>query len=85
MYVSNLVVSSFCRKKGVAGVATYLLNLATGLPRKLGKGVLWLSVNKKNTLALRLQDKHALTCSRVANESMWTSSRTDMAASVKKN
>jgi ribosomal protein S18 acetylase RimI-like enzyme len=54
LYISNLAVSPFYRR---IGVATYLLNYATAMARHLGLSILELSVNKANTPALRLYKK----------------------------
>jgi ribosomal-protein-alanine N-acetyltransferase len=54
LYISNLAVSPFYRR---IGVATYMLGFTTELAKKLGKSTLELSVNKANTPALRLYAK----------------------------
>lgn len=54
LYISNLAVSPFYRRMGVA---TYLLDFAVGLARQLGSSPLELSVNKANAPALRLYTK----------------------------
>ena len=55
LYISNLAVSPFYRR---IGVATYLLNYTTALARQLNKNILELSVNKMNTPALKLYMKY---------------------------
>ena len=55
LYVSSLAVSPFFRRNGVA---TFLLNRATALARQLGLGGLELSVNKRNTPALKLYERY---------------------------
>ena len=55
LYISNLAVSPFYRR---IGVATYLLNYAVALAKQLGKSALELSVNKANTPALKLYKKY---------------------------
>lgn len=55
LYISNLAVSPFYRR---IGVATYLLNYATMMARQLDKRILELSVNKANTPALKLYKKY---------------------------
>ena len=54
LYISNLAVSPFRRR---IGVATCALNYASSVARQLGKNFLELSVNKRNTPALRLYMK----------------------------
>lgn len=54
LYISNLAVSPLHRR---IGVATYTLDCATLVARQLGKDFLELSVNKRNTPALRLYTK----------------------------
>jgi len=54
LYISNLAVSPFYRRMGMA---TYLLGFAVGLARQHDKNALELSVNKANTPALRLYAK----------------------------
>ena len=53
--MSNLVVSSFYRREGVV---TCLLNLIINFARKLVRSVFLLSVNKKDTLTLKLHGKY---------------------------
>jgi len=55
LYISNLAVSPFYRR---IGVATYLLNYTTALARQLNKNILELSVNKMNMPALKLYKKY---------------------------
>ena len=55
LYISNLSVSPFYRR---IGVATYLLNRAAKLTRQFGLSVIELSVNKANTPALNLYEKY---------------------------
>ena len=55
LYISNLAVSPFHRR---IGIATYTLNYAALVARQLRKDALELSVNKRNTPALRLYIKH---------------------------
>jgi ribosomal protein S18 acetylase RimI-like enzyme len=54
LYISNLAVSPFYRR---IGVATYMLDQAARLANQLGKRTLKLSVNKSNAPALKLYMK----------------------------
>ena len=55
LYVSSLAVSPDCRR---IGIATYALNLAAIIAKKLCKEAIELSVLKKNTPAFRLYERH---------------------------
>jgi ribosomal protein S18 acetylase RimI-like enzyme len=55
LYISNLSVSPFYRR---IGVATYLLNHAVIFARQLNESALELSVNKANSPALKLYKKY---------------------------
>ncbi|MGA2768677.1 MAG: GNAT family N-acetyltransferase [Candidatus Bathyarchaeia archaeon] len=58
LYISNVAISPFYRR---IGVATYLLDHAAALARQLDKSILELSVNKVNTPALKLYRKYGFT------------------------
>jgi ribosomal protein S18 acetylase RimI-like enzyme len=55
LYISSLAVSPDCRR---IGIATYALNHAAAIARKLCKETLELAVLKKNTPAVRLYERH---------------------------
>ena len=55
LYISSLAVSPDRRR---IGIATFALNYATAIARKLRKEALELSVLKKNTSAVRLYERH---------------------------
>jgi ribosomal protein S18 acetylase RimI-like enzyme len=54
LYISSLAVSPDCRR---IGIATYALNHAAAIARKLCKEALELAVLKKNTPAVRLYER----------------------------
>jgi ribosomal protein S18 acetylase RimI-like enzyme len=54
LYIRSLAVSPDCRR---IGIATYALNQAAAIARKLCKEALELSVLKKNTPAVRLYER----------------------------
>jgi ribosomal protein S18 acetylase RimI-like enzyme len=54
LYISSLAVSPDCRR---IGAATYALNYAAAVARKLGKEALELTVLKKNIPAIRLYER----------------------------
>jgi ribosomal protein S18 acetylase RimI-like enzyme len=54
LYISSLAVSPDCRR---VGIATYALNHAAVIARKLGKEAVELAVLKKNTPAVRLYER----------------------------
>jgi ribosomal protein S18 acetylase RimI-like enzyme len=55
LYISSLAVSPDCRR---IGIATYALNRAAAIARKLGKEAIELAVLKRNIPAVRLYERH---------------------------
>jgi ribosomal protein S18 acetylase RimI-like enzyme len=62
LYISSLAVSPDCRR---IGIATYALNHAAAVARKLSKEAVELAVLKKNIPAVRLYERH---CYRIEKE-----------------